>query len=288
MTAYHDTEYLTVLGELVHSDNVVEKDDRTGTGTYSLFSRQMRFDISDGTIPLLTSKKMFVRGVIYELLWYLRGDTNVKYLNDHNVHIWDDWTNENGDLGPVYGKQWRRWPVFKQVGYTLTDQVYAIKEEIDQIGQVVDQLRNNPDSRRHLVSAWNVAELQDMNLPPCHYSFQFWVGDGKLSCMLNQRSADFALGVPFNIVQYSILTHMLAHVTGYQPGEFIWNGGDVHLYKNHVDGAKEQLTRDPYPSPTLHFDGQDKQITELEHFEYEDFRIEGYQYHPKISLPVSV
>jgi thymidylate synthase len=271
MSQWHDFQYFNIVK---HALTGVEKPDRTGTGTRSVFAHEERFALTDGTIPLLTTKKMHTRSIIYELLWYLRGDTNIKYLNDNGVTIWDEWATESGELGPVYGEQWRAWHTPGQ------DTV-----NIDQIANVIDLLRTTPDSRRMLVSAWNVGELASMALPPCHYSFQFWTADGKLSMIMNQRSCDVGLGVPYNIVQYSILLRMIAQVTGFVPGEFIWRGGDVHIYKNHVEQLVEQLERDPHPSPVLKLNPN---VKEIDDFKYSDFEIVGYKSHPKIKMEVSV
>ena len=251
--------------------NGVRKHDRTGTGTISVFGYQMRFDLADG-FPLLTTKKLHYKSILYELLWFLRGDTNIKYLNDHGVTIWDEWAGEDGDLGHIYGYQWRSWPTPDGVG-------------IDQITRVVESIKNNPDSRRHIVSAWNVSELENMALPPCHILFQFYVADGRLSCQLYQRSADIFLGVPFNIASYSLLLLMMAQVTGLQPGEFIHTLGDAHIYLNHIEQVKLQLTRKPYPLPVMHLNPEKKSIFD---FEYEDFTLEGYQAHPHIKGEISV
>jgi len=247
-----------------------EKADRTGTGTRSLFGHQMRFDLSEG-FPLITTKKVHLKSIVYELLWFLRGDSNVKWLQEHGVTIWDEWAAPDGDLGPVYGVQWRSWPT-------------PDGQHIDQIGQVIETLRNNPDSRRILVSAWNVAELDRMALMPCHAFFQFYVADGKLSCQLYQRSADMFLGVPFNIASYALLTHMVAQQTGLEPGEFIWTGGDCHIYSNHIEQVTEQLTRDPYPYPTLKLHPRDS----IFDYRYEDVEVVGYRHHPAIKAPVAV
>ncbi len=249
----------------------VRKHDRTGTGTLSVFGHQMRFDLSRG-FPLLTTKKLHYKSILYELLWFLRGDTNIKYLNDHGVTIWDEWADEKGDLGHIYGYQWRSWPTPDGKG-------------IDQISRVVESIRNNPDSRRHIVSAWNVSDLDKMALPPCHILFQFYVADGKLSVQLYQRSADIFLGVPFNIASYSLLLLMMAQVTGLQPGEFIHTLGDAHIYLNHIEQVKLQLTRKPYPLPTMRLNPEKKCIFD---FEYEDFVLENYQAHPHIKGEISV
>jgi thymidylate synthase len=247
------------------------KDDRTGTGTLSVFGWQMRFDLSQG-FPLVTTKKLHLRSIIHELLWFVKGETNVKYLRDNKVTIWDEWADANGDLGPVYGAQWRSWPA--RDGST-----------IDQLTDVVNRIRKNPDSRRLIVTAWNPADVDRMALPPCHCLFQFYVADGRLSCQLYQRSADIFLGVPFNIASYALLTHMVAQVTGLKPGEFIHTLGDAHLYLNHLDQADEQLKRDPLPLPRLVIKRDVKDITD---FRFEDFEIAGYQSHPHIAAPVAV
>jgi thymidylate synthase len=261
--------YLDLMRQILETG--VSKSDRTGTGTRALFGCQMRFDLSAG-FPLVTTKKIHLRSVIYELLWFLRGDTNIRYLKEHGVTIWDEWADERGDLGPVYGKQWRAWQA-------------ADGRRIDQIAQVVEQLRNNPDSRRIMVSAWNVGELEQMRLMPCHALFQFFVANRKLSCQLYQRSADFFLGVPFNIASYALLTHMLAQQCDLEPGEFIWTGGDCHLYVNHFEQARQQLARVPYPLPQLRLRRRPPSIFD---YEYEDFDIVNYQSHPAIRAPVAV
>lgn len=283
----HDTTYLRMVQDILTWG--VPKDDRTGTGTISYFGYQMRFDLSDGTIPLLTTKKMHTKSIIHELLWFLKGDTNIKYLNDNGVTIWDEWADENGDLGPVYGSQWRRWQQFQFVpahteGYEWFPDNYKV-QQIDQIAQLVHKLRTNPNDRRMLVSAWNVAEVPNMKLPPCHYAFQCWVGDGHLYLLLNQRSCDVGLGVPFNIAQYSILLHMLAQIADLEPGMLIWNGGDVHIYKNHIQPLQEQLVRNPYASPMLKLNSNVKEINE---FKYNDFEILNYESHPAIKMDVAV
>ena len=249
----------------------IEKEDRTGTGTISVFGHQMRFDLSDG-FPLVTTKKIHLKSIIYELLWFLNGDTNIAYLNENGVSIWNEWADDNGDLGPVYGHQWRSWP--DQQG-----------NEIDQITALVDQIKTKPDSRRHIVSAWNVAEVRNMALPPCHTLFQFYVGDGKLSCQLYQRSADVFLGVPFNIASYALLTMMVAQVTDLEPGDFVHTFGDAHLYSNHLDQAKLQLEREFRPLPSMYINPERKDIF---NFEYEDFRLENYDPHPHIKAAVAV
>ncbi|HIW86938.1 MAG TPA: thymidylate synthase, partial [Candidatus Onthomorpha intestinigallinarum] len=247
------------------------KHDRTGTGTRSVFGYQMRYDLQEG-FPLLTTKKLHTRSIFYELLWFLRGDTNIKYLHDNKVTIWDEWADQNGDLGPVYGKQWRCWQG-------------ADGRTIDQISGVIEQIKHNPDSRRMLVSAWNVAEIEEMALPPCHIVFQFYVANGRLSCQLYQRSADIFLGVPFNIASYALLTCMIAQVCGLKAGEFIHTLGDAHLYNNHLEQARLQLTRTPYPLPVLKLNPDIKDIFD---FKYEDIVIENYQAHPHIKAEVAV
>jgi thymidylate synthase len=251
--------------------NGAAKTDRTGTGTISCFGYQMRFDLAKG-FPLVTTKKLHLKSIIYELLWFLKGDTNTKYLTDHGVSIWNEWANENGDLGPVYGKQWRSWEGVDG-------------KVIDQITDVLHQLKNNPDSRRMIVSAWNVGELSQMALMPCHSLFQFYVADGKLSCQLYQRSADVFLGVPFNIASYALLTMMMAQVTGLQYGDFVHSFGDVHIYNNHLDQVHLQLSRDPYPLPNMKLNPA---ITSIFDFDFNDFSLENYQCHPAIKAPVAV
>jgi thymidylate synthase len=249
----------------------VQKDDRTGTGTVSVFGYQMRFDLNQG-FPLVTTKKLHVRSIIYELLWFLRGDTNVRYLQDHKVSIWNEWANADGDLGPVYGHQWRSWPT-------------ADGRAVDQITQLIHDLQHNPDSRRLIVSAWNVGELSKMALAPCHCLFQFYVAQGKLSCQLYQRSADIFLGVPFNIASYALLTMMIAQVVGLELGDFVHTLGDAHLYLNHLEQADLQLTRTPFERPIMRLNPEVKSIFD---FTYEDFTLENYQFHPAISAPVAV
>lgn len=252
-------------------ENGVKKTDRTGTGTVSLFGYQMRFDLEKG-FPALTTKKLHLKSIIYELLWFLKGDTNVKYLQDNDVRIWNEWADENGDLGPVYGHQWRSWPV-------------SDGSKVDQISRVIESIKSNPDSRRHVVSAWNVGELKNMALPPCHILFQFYVANGKLSCQLYQRSADIFLGVPFNIASYSLLLMMMAQVTDLKPGEFIHTLGDAHIYLNHIEQVKEQLGRKPYDLPGMKMNSEKKNIFD---FEYEDFTLENYRAHPHIKGKIAV
>jgi len=262
-------QYLDLLQHIL--DTGASKTDRTGTGTLSCFGYQMRFDLSKG-FPLVTTKKLHLKSIIYELLWFLRGDTNVAYLKEHGVSIWDEWADANGDLGPVYGKQWRSWEG-------------ADGQVVDQISQLIQQIRKTPDSRRLIVSAWNVADLPRMALMPCHTIFQFYVVDGKLSCQLYQRSADSFLGVPFNIASYALLTLMVAQVCDLEPGEFIHTFGDVHLYNNHLEQAKLQLSRKPYPLPVMRLNPAVKDIFG---FRFEDFTLENYQSHPAIKAPVAV
>lgn len=262
-------QYLDLMQHVL--DKGVKKEDRTGTGTISVFGYQMRFNLAEG-FPLVTTKKVHLKSIIHELLWFLKGSTNIAYLKDNGVGIWDEWADENGELGPVYGKQWRSWAT-------------PSGEDIDQIKQVVQQLKNNPDSRRIIVSAWNVADINQMKLPPCHAFFQFYVADGKLSCQLYQRSADIFLGVPFNIASYALLTLMMAQVSGLQPGEFIWTGGDTHLYVNHLEQASLQLSREPRPLPKMKINPD---VTSIFDFQYEDFKLESYDPHPGIKAPVAV
>ena len=262
-------EYLTLLEHV--KLNGQKKEDRTGTGTLSVFGYQMRFNLNDG-FPLLTTKKVHLKSVIYELLWFLSGDTNIKYLKDNNVSIWDEWADENGNLGPVYGHQWRSWPTSEG-------------KEIDQISNLITQIKKNPDSRRLIVSAWNVGEINKMKLPPCHCFFQFYVADGRLSCQLYQRSADIFLGVPFNIASYALLTQMIAHVCDLKYGEFIHTLGDAHIYINHIDQVNEQLSRKPKKLPKIKINPSVKDIF---NFKYEDFSLEEYDPYPLIKAPVAV
>ncbi|MDI3526029.1 MAG: thymidylate synthase [Tenuifilum sp.] len=262
-------QYLELLDHILK--NGVKKDDRTGVGTISVFGYQMRFDLQEG-FPLLTTKKLHLKSIIHELLWFLKGDTNIKYLNENGVTIWDEWADENGELGPVYGYQWRSWPS-------------ANGKHIDQISQVIESLKNNPNSRRHIVSAWNVSEIENMALPPCHVLFQFYVANGKLSCQLYQRSADVFLGVPFNIASYALLTMMVAQVCGYEPGEFIHTLGDTHIYLNHIEQVKLQLTREPRKLPKMIINPEIKSIFD---FQYSDFKLEGYDPHPHIKGEIAV
>ncbi|MFB6344431.1 MAG: thymidylate synthase [bacterium] len=260
--------YLNLLEDVL--ENGSPREDRTGTGTYSLFGRQNRYDLTDG-FPVVTTKKIHLKSVIHELLWFLRGSTNIEYLKEHGVSIWDEWADEDGDLGPIYGKQWREWE---------TDTGH-----VDQIQTVIGNIKDNPSSRRHVVSAWNVADLNKMALPPCHILFQFYVEDGKLSCQLYQRSADVFLGVPFNITSYSLLTCMIAQVTDLEPGEFVHSFGDVHLYQNHVEQARTQLDRDPLDRPELELNPD---IDHIDDFDYEDITIKDYDHHPAIKAPIAV
>ncbi|MCA1298935.1 thymidylate synthase [Stappia indica] len=262
-------QYLDLMQRIL--DEGSEKSDRTGTGTRSVFGHQMRFDLSKG-FPLVTTKKLHLKSIIHELLWFLAGDTNIRYLKENGVRIWDDWADENGDLGPVYGYQWRSWPA-------------SGGESIDQIANLLEQIRRNPDSRRLIVSAWNPALVDEMALPPCHALFQFHIADGRLSCQLYQRSADVFLGVPFNIASYALLTMMVAQVTGYEPGDFVHSLGDAHLYLNHLDQARTQVARDPRPLPKMVLNPD---VTDLFAFRFEDFTLEGYDPHPHISAPIAV
>jgi thymidylate synthase len=262
-------QYLNLLQHILN--NGADKNDRTGTGTRSVFGYQMRFDLAEG-FPLVTTKKVHLKSIIYELLWFLKGDTNIKYLKENNVSIWDEWADAEGNLGPVYGKQWRSWQG-------------ANGKVVDQVSEVIHQLKTNPDSRRMIISAWNVADLPDMKLMPCHCLFQFYVANGKLSCQLYQRSADVFLGVPFNIASYALLTMMIAQVCDMELGEFIWTGGDTHLYSNHIEQAKLQLTRTPFPLPQMKINPAIKNIFD---FTFDDFELINYQCHPAIKAPVAV
>lgn len=262
-------QYLDLMQHVL--DNGHPKTDRTGTGTLSVFGWQMRFAMEAG-FPLLTTKKLHTRSIIHELLWFLQGDTNIRYLKDNGVSIWDEWADEKGELGPVYGKQWRRWQT-------------ADGRSIDQIAELIAGLKRNPDSRRHLVSAWNPGEIEGMALPPCHAMFQFYVADNTLSCQLYQRSADIFLGVPFNIASYALLLLMVAQVCDYRPGDFVWTGGDCHLYLNHLDQAREQLGRSPRPLPTMRINPE---VRDIFGFRFEDFALEGYDPHPHIKAPVAI
>lgn len=262
-------QYLDLLKRVRHEGTY--RGDRTGTGTYSVFGHQMRFNLADG-FPMVTTKKLHVRSIIHELLWFVAGDTNIKYLKDNGVSIWDEWADEKGDLGPVYGHQWRSWPT-------------PDGRKVDQIKNLIDQIKNNPNSRRHIVSAWNVADVDDMALPPCHCLFQFYVADGKLSCQLYQRSADVFLGVPFNIASYALLTHMIAQVCSLKVGDFVHTFGDAHLYSNHVEQADTQLAREPLPLPTLELNPD---VRDIFAFTYDDIRIKGYESHALIKAAVAV
>ncbi len=261
--------YLNLLQDIL--DNGTAKEDRTGTGTISVFGRQMRFNLSEG-FPLITTKRIHIRSVVHELLWFLSGSTNIKYLHENGVTIWDEWADEEGNLGRVYGAQWRTWRA-------------PNGETIDQISKVIEQIKRDPDSRRHLVSAWNPAEIDDMALPPCHYAFQFYVANGKLSCMFQMRSVDTFLGLPFNIASYALLTHMVAQQCDLDVGELIWTGGDVHIYSNHIEQVKLQLSRKPYPLPRLVIKRKPDSIFD---YRFEDFEFEGYQHHPGIKAPIAV
>ncbi|MGD6979518.1 MULTISPECIES: thymidylate synthase [Citricoccus] len=263
------TPYEDLLADVLANGTV--KEDRTGTGTYSVFGRQIRYDLSE-SFPLITTKRVHFRSVALELLWFLRGESNVRWLQERGVSIWDEWADADGELGPVYGVQWRSWPT-------------PDGGQIDQIARVVESLRTHPDSRRHIVTAWNPAEVERMALPPCHALFQFYVADGRLSCQLYQRSADLFLGVPFNIASYALLTVMMARQTGLEPGEFVWTGGDCHIYSNHVDQVREQLARTPYPYPRLRLNRQPEDIFS---YAYEDFELVDYQHHPTIKAPIAV
>lgn len=261
--------YLNLLQDIL--DNGVAKEDRTGTGTISVFGRQLRFDLAEG-FPLLTTKRMHIKSIVHELLWFVSGSTNIRYLQENGVTIWDEWADEEGNLGRVYGSQWRTW-------------LAPNGETVDQIAKVIDQIRQSPDSRRHLVSAWNPAEVDQMALPPCHYAFQFYVANGKLSCMFQMRSVDTFLGLPFNIASYALLTHMVAQQCGLEAGEVIWTGGDVHIYSNHIEQVKLQLSREPYALPQLRIKRQPDSIFD---YTFEDFEFIDYQHHPGIKAPIAV
>jgi thymidylate synthase len=268
-------QYLDLMRHV--KKNGIKKEDRTGVGTISVFGYQMRFDLADG-FPAVTTKKLHLRSIIHELLWFLRGETNIGYLHENKVTIWDEWADENGELGPVYGSQWRSWPA-------ENGRCGENGRSIDQISQLLHSLKHKPNSRRHIVSAWNVAEIEQMALPPCHCLFQFYVAEGKLSCQLYQRSADIFLGVPFNIASYALLTMMIAQVLGYQPGDFIHTFGDAHLYLNHLDQAELQLSHTPFPLPQMRLNPD---VTDLFAFRYEDFELLNYQSHPIIKAPIAV
>ncbi len=269
MSAAVPTPYEDLLRDVL--ENGTHKDDRTGTGTTSVFGRQIRFDLSQG-FPLITTKRVHFKSIAYELLWFLRGDSNVRWLQENGVTIWDEWADADGDLGPVYGVQWRSWPT-------------PDGGSIDQLSQVIDQIKQTPDSRRLIVSAWNPADIPDMALAPCHAMFQFYVADGRLSCQLYQRSADLFLGVPFNIASYALLTLMVAQQTGLEPGDFVWTGGDCHIYDNHVEQVREQLSREPFPYPALRIERTPESILD---YRYDDFVVEDYQHHPAIRAAVAV
>lgn len=262
-------KYLDLLQDIL--DNGTEKSDRTGTGTISVFGRQLRFNLAEG-FPLVTTKRIHLKSVVHELLWFLKGETNIAYLKENGVSIWDEWADENGELGPVYGSQWRAWES-------------ADGRHIDQIANVIESIKNNPDSRRHIVSAWNVGEIDQMKLPPCHFVFQFYVADGKLSCMLTMRSVDSFLGLPFNIASYALLTHMVAEQTGLEVGDFIWSGGDVHIYTNHLEQVALQLTREPYALPKLVIRRKPDSIFD---YTFDDFEFKDYVHHPAIKAPVAI
>lgn len=261
--------YLDLLQDIM--EHGVKKEDRTGTGTISVFGRQLRFDLQEG-FPLVTTKRLHLKSIVHELLWFLKGDTNIQYLKENGVTIWDEWADENGDLGPVYGSQWRKWET--KDGRT-----------IDQIANVIQQIKTNPDSRRILVNAWNVGEVDNMKLPPCHLLFQFYVANGKLSCMLTMRSVDTFLGLPFNIASYALLTHMIAQQCELEVGDFVWSGGDVHIYSNHLEQVDRQLAREPFPLPRLIIKRKPDSIFD---YTYDDFEFEGYQHHPGIKAPVAI
>jgi len=275
-------QYLDLLQHVM--DNGTDRGDRTGTGTRGVFGYQMRFNLAEG-FPVMTTKKLHLRSIIHELLWFLKGDTNIKYLKENGVSIWDEWADEHGDLGPVYGAQWRSWPNWREVSDFYAENTEFINEPIDQIKNLITSLRENPNSRRHIVSAWNPALVDEMALPPCHCLFQFYVADGKLSCQLYQRSADIFLGVPFNIASYSLLVLMLAQVLGLEPGEFVHTLGDAHIYSNHFDQVREQLSRTPHALPTMWINPEVKDLFE---FKFEDFELRNYTCEPTIKAPIAV
>lgn len=277
---HEEYRYLDLLRYIL--ENGSDREDRTGVGTRAIFGAQMRFDLSKG-FPLLTTKKVWFKGVVHELLWMLSGDTNIKYLVDNGVHIWDEWANDRGELGPVYGAMWRKWPACD--GFGCYDDLYGEEAYIDQIAVVIKGLKENPNSRRHIVNAWNPTYLSQQGLPPCHSFFQFFVANDKLSCQMYQRSADMFLGVPFNIASYSILTHMIAQVVGLEVGDFIISFGDAHIYHNHFDQVKEQLSRKPYPFPQLTLNSN---VKDIDQFTYEDIKLENYQSHAVIKAPIAV
>lgn len=284
-TNHPDITYLTQMEKILKEGAI--KTDRTGTGTRSLFGIQMRFNLAY-SFPLLTTKKLHLKSIIYELLWFLNGDTNIKYLNDNGVHIWDEWADSNGNLGPIYGHQWRSWPnIVKKKDACVGDSSTHENTPIDQITNLISQIKKSPDSRRLIVCAWNVADIDKMAIPPCHCLFQFYIADGKLSCQLYQRSADFFLGVPFNIASYSLLTMMIAQVCGLKLGEFIWIGGDTHLYLNHLDQARLQISRkkEVRPLPVIKINPE---VTDIFGFKYQDFTLENYDPHPMIKAPIAV
>ena len=274
-------QYQKLLKDCIYGE---EKSDRTGTGTLSVFGRQLRFDLTKG-FPLLTTKKVHIKSIVHELLWFISGDTNIKYLNDNGVHIWDEWADERGELGPVYGKQWRKWQSQAEIIDAGDGRLQNRYYQFDQLAQVIDQIKENPNSRRHIVSAWNVWDVPKMKLPPCHLLYQFYVNNGKLSCQMYQRSADVFLGVPFNIASYALLTMMVAQVTGLEAYEFIHTFGDVHLYKNHYSQAVQQLMRDPRTLPEMLISPR---VENIDDFKYEDFELVGYNPHPSIAAKVSV
>ena len=282
-------QYLDTLRYIL--ENGTKREDRTGTGTISVFGTQNRYDLRKG-FPAVTTKKLWFKGVVHELLWMLKGQTNIEYLVNNGVHIWDEWADHKGELGPIYGAQWRSWPAYEAEEITVIDMwgnedidINFKDNYLDQIAQVINSIKTNPDSRRHIVSAWNVAEIEKMSLPPCHMMFQFYVANGELSCQMYQRSADFFLGAPFNIASYALLTHMVAQVCGLKVGDFIHTIGDAHIYLNHLDQANEQLSREPYELPTLWLNTS---IDNIDDFNYEDIKLVGYNSHPTIKAPISV